>query len=126
MSPPIKKHDTQNSGLFTSWSRANEQLRDAAKGGFDALILNGFNRDGDRNLSVDEIKAALVNSGVKSRAEIDTDHDDIISHKELEEALRRGLDGVKALAKDQFAEASTPESNTPAGVGSGPDIKPKK
>lgn len=121
-----KKHDTQNSGLFTSWSRANEQLRDAAKGGFDALILNGFNRDGDRNLSVDEIKAALVNSGVKSRAEIDTDHDDIISHKELEEALRRGLDGVKALAKDQFAEASTPESNTPAGVGSGPDIKPKK
>ena len=121
-----KKHDTQNSGLFTSWSRANEQLRDAAKGGFDALILNGFNRDGDRNLSVDEIKAALVNSGVKSRAEIDTDHDDIISHKELEEALRRGLDGVKALAKDQFAEASTPESNTPAGVGSGPDIKPRK
>ena len=121
-----KKHGTQNSALFTSWSRANEQLRDAAKGGFDALILNGFNRDGDRNLSVDEIKAALVNSGIKTRAEIDTDHDDIISHKELEEALRRGLDGVKDLVKGQFAGASTPEDNTPVGAGGGPKMKPGK
>lgn len=122
-----KKYNTQNSGLFTSWSRANEQLRDAAKGGFDAVILNGFNRDGDRTLSVEEIKAALVNSGIKSRAEIDTDHDDIISHKELEEALRRGLDGVKALAKDQFAEASMPEDNAPVGAGSGgPKVTPRK
>jgi hypothetical protein len=122
-----KKYDTQNGDLFTSWSRANEQLREAAKGGFDAVILNGFNRDGDRNLSVDEIKAALLNGGIKSRAEIDTDHDDIISHTELENSLRRGLDGVKALAKDQFAEASTSEDNTPAGVGgSGPRVKPRK
>ena len=121
-----KKHGTQNSALFTSWSRANEQLRDAAKGGFDATLVNGLDRDGDHKLSVDEIRAALVNGGIKSRAAIDTDPDDIISHKELEEALRRGLDGVKALAKEQFAEVSTPEDRTPVGVGGGPTIKPGK
>lgn len=121
-----KKYGTQNSALFTSWSRANEQLKEAAKGGFDTTLVNGLDRDGDHKLSVDEIRAALVNGGIKSRAAIDTDPDDIISHKELEEALRRGLDGVKALAKEQFAEVSTPEDRTPAGVGGGPTIKPGK
>lgn len=121
-----KKMQEQKTGLFTGWFRADEQLEEAAKGGFHKEIIGAFSRDGDQKLSVAEIKSALVNGGIKSREEIDTDHDDIISHDELEEALCRGLDGVKDLVKGQFSEASTPEGNTPVGVGGGPTIKPGK
>lgn len=104
--------------LYSGWNRAEYQLKEAAKGGFSVDIVARYDRDGDGKLSVGEITIGLVKNNIKSRKDLDTDVDDVISKDDVTKALRRGLDGTKDLAGDQFAKVAPPVAD-PTLVGPG-------
>jgi hypothetical protein len=94
-------------GVFSKWFGSDEALAKAAQGGFDTDILAKFDKNNDRKLDLDEIKAGLESHGVTSITSMDRDNNGTLSTGELADTLRNGLS-----ARTAFQNSAPPMMST--------------
>jgi len=74
-------------GTFEEAFGVNEKLAKAMQPGLNRGLVEKYDRNNDKNLSLDEVKAALEFNNIHSIRQLDTDKDGAVSTIELSRAL---------------------------------------